>query len=137
MRKGITSHHSRVGSAFGAAHLGQVYAIPNPWRTREEYDAFHHTDLPSLDDAELRREYRCVQHRADYETDEVAAAWLDQRLAAIRQEWARRTGEVSRIPQTPRYRDAANLHADRSHTLAGLRVAGVVLDPPRRRLSRG
>ncbi len=134
----------RDGSAptFPDGYLSRVYAIPNPFRTREDFDRFHHIDVPLMTDDELAREIRCVWRRLDYEPDAAAAAWLTKRRDAVaaertRRARSRRPDEVSGMPHPPRGTDAANLPPSRPPPPASIHVAGVVLEPPRRRPSRG
>ena len=77
--------------ACSAAYLARLYEIPNPFRTRDAFDRFHHLDVPMLTENELGREIRCVERRLDYETDVASVAWLTERVVTLQRERARRS----------------------------------------------
>ena len=70
--------------------LDAIYPMPRPLATIEEHDRWRHADLPDLTNAQLLREARLAEHRADLDPEPARVAWLRERVAAVRAELAAR-----------------------------------------------
>lgn len=91
--------------------LDNLYPIPDPVRSEEEFQAAHHRDLASMDLPGLRRDREQVHLRSLYD----ANGWLVEREAAISAEISKKeranrpiTGIAWGQPSSPAPKPAAS-----------------------------
>lgn len=64
-----------------AEWLEWMYGVPDPIRSHEECERYHHRDLQGMTGPELRLDFDRLRHRLMW--DERPDAWLLERLDAL------------------------------------------------------